>query len=204
MDDKKSEAEAVNECIVDIAMQKMVVRLKNGFQKVYNISTAANGMGGESGSYKTPPGKHQIVEKIGEFAPTFSIFKSRQNTGNICNQINAPIDDDLILTRILRLRGLETGVNAGYTQDNTCVDSYDRYIYIHGTNREDLLGTPASHGCIRMANSDIEELFMQVQQDTLVEIKGSYIYLHSTNIEELFMPIKQESKAEIKPRPYLT
>jgi hypothetical protein len=170
MHNDESATELSNECIIDIETQRMHVHLKNGFKKVYTISTAANGIGNVSGSYKTPIGKHRISEKIGAFAPAFTIFKARENTGEICEQVNAPIKEDLILTRILRLRGMETGVNVG-SENGVCIDSWERRIYIHGTNREDLLGTPASHGCIRMANSDIAELFMKIQQDTIVEIR---------------------------------
>lgn len=162
---------AIDSCVVDVAAQKMLVHLKSGFKKSYVISTAVNGIGNESGSYKTPLGKHQLSEKIGAFAPMFAVFKAGEHNGDICEQMNTPIKEDLLLTRILRLRGLEPGVNSGNSQEGICVDSWQRGIYIHGTNREDLLGTTASHGCIRMANADIVELFMKIQQDQVIEIK---------------------------------
>ena len=158
-------------CTVDIKNQIMLVLCSNGFAKEYKISTAKNGIGSVSGSYQTPIGQHSICEKFGDNAPLYTIFKSRNNTGTICNQINIESTTDLILTRILRLKGEEPGINSGITEDGACVDSYQRYIYIHGTNREDLLGTPASHGCIHMANADIAELFANIQVGAMVDIR---------------------------------
>lgn len=158
-------------CIVNVESQTMSVKCKNGFTKQYAISTSAKGIGNESGSYQTPIGLHTVCDKIGAFAPLYTIFKCKENTGILCDQINKQIQDDLILTRILRLSGEEPGINQGTNQAGTCVDSHDRYIYIHGTNREDLLSTPASKGCIRMANSDIAELFLKLQQGTIVDIR---------------------------------
>ncbi len=163
-------------CIIDIGTQTMLVQCENGFKKQYAISTATTGVGNESDSYKTPLGKHSICEKIGEFAPRYTIFKSRKNIGIKCEKLNVPIDldsEDLILTRILRLKGEEPGVNSGYTIDGKCVDSYERYIYIHGTNREDLIqrSQPSSNGCIRMGNADIEELFLNIKLGAMVDIR---------------------------------
>ncbi len=159
-------------CVVDIDTQTMRVECANGFEKHYKISTSKNGVGNESGSYKTPLGRHTICEKVGEYQPLYAIFKARQHNGMLCTTLNTPIDQDLILTRILRLKGEEPGVNSGYTPDGKCIDSYERYIYIHGTNREDLLSTAASDGCIRMGNADIVELFQQVRMGGLVNIVG--------------------------------
>lgn len=74
-------------------------------------------------------------------------------------------EDNMVLTRILRLRGMEPGLNTG-----SGVDSFERYIYIHGTNREDLIGTPMSHGCVCMRNQDIIELFDEIKEGTIVYI----------------------------------
>jgi len=97
-----------------------------------------------------------------------AIFKARQNTGRIA-QILTGADErstaDNVTTRILWLDGLEPGVNKGGN-----VDSYERYIYIHGTDEEGRLGNPASHGCIRMRNADVIDLFNRVDEDTLVVI----------------------------------
>lgn len=133
----------------------------------YPISTAANGLGEANGSHCTPRGRHRIAEKIGAFAPLCSAFKSRQPTGEVWTpELDAEFPGrDWILTRILWLEGLEPGKNQGGT-----VDSHNRYIYIHGTNEEHKLGSPASHGCIRMKNADIAELFDLVKEGTEVRI----------------------------------
>ena len=133
----------------------------------YPISTAANGLGEANGSHCTPRGRHRIAEKIGAFAPLCSAFKSRQPTGEVWTpELDAEFPGrDWILTRILWLEGLEPGKNKGGS-----VDSHNRYIYIHGTNEEHKLGSPASHGCIRMKNADIAELFDLVKEGTEVRI----------------------------------
>lgn len=129
----------------------------------YDASTSRFGCGIREGSFKTPPGIHRIREKIGSGAPAGRIFKDRVDTGINCNQDQT--GENLILTRILRLEGLEEGINKG-----DGVDSYERCIYIHGTNREDLVGTPLSHGCIALRNQDILRLFEIVREGTLVYI----------------------------------
>ena len=132
------------------------------------ISTAANGTGSEKGSDKTPLGLHKISEKIGDGAPLGAIFKARQNTGKQVEILTAPgadSKDDYVTSRIMWLEGLEPGVNKGGD-----VDSKERYIYIHGTGEEGKLGTPASHGCIRMKNADVINLFNRVDENTLVYI----------------------------------
>jgi L,D-transpeptidase YbiS len=135
----------------------------------YPISTAKNGLGEQCGSYCTPRGRHRIAEKIGEGQPLHAVFKSRVPTGEIWNpQLGQDEPErDWILTRILWLEGLEEGKNRGGS-----VDSHDRYIYIHGTNQEHLVGQPASHGCIRMRNADVTELFDRVEAGTPVMISG--------------------------------
>jgi hypothetical protein len=133
----------------------------------YPVSTATNGPGEQNGSYCTPRGRHRIAEKIGAGAPMCSAFKSRQPTGEIWTpELDAEFPGrDWILTRILWLDGLEPGRNKGGT-----VDTHARYIYIHGTNEEHKIGTPASHGCIRMKNADVAELFGLVEVGTEVRI----------------------------------
>lgn len=133
----------------------------------YPVSTAANGLGERSGSYCTPRGRHRIAEKIGAGAPLYAAFKGREPTGEIWTPALDAADPgrDWILTRILWLEGLEPGRNRGGT-----VDSHARYIYIHGTNEEHRIGTPASHGCIRMKNADVAELFDLVKVGTEVRI----------------------------------
>ena len=134
----------------------------------FPVSTARNGAGELEGSFCTPRGGHRIAQKIGEGAPLFAVFKAREATGEIWTpQLDAAEPGrDWILSRILWLDGLEPGKNQGAE-----VDSHARYIYIHGTNEEDKIGTPVSHGCIRMRNADVATLFDQVSVDTRVNIR---------------------------------
>lgn len=125
------------------------------------VSTARNGVGGEENSFKTPPGWHRIGRKIGAGACAGAIFSSREATGETWR--GETCEKDLILTRILTLDGLESGVNRG----QGC-DSLERYIYIHGTNQEDLIGRPASHGCVRLTNSDVSALFDSAREGDFV------------------------------------
>lgn len=131
---------------------------------VYTCSTSARGLGESEGSLKTPRGWHMVADKIGDGMPPGAVFRDRVFTGEIVTERR---DDgrDCILTRIIRLQGLEPGLNAGGG-----ADSYDRYIYIHGTSAEDRIGTPASAGCIRMCNDDVIDLFDRVPSGTPVLI----------------------------------
>lgn len=149
--------------VVDVSSQQLFHIVNKSIQNRFNVSTARNGTGNREGSNQTPTGIHRIVEKIGDGAVEGAIFKSRQDTGDIWYP--GLTEENLILTRILRLRGIEEGVNSG-----PGVDSYDRYIYIHGTNQETQIGTPISHGCICMKNRDIITLFDMIEEDTLVVI----------------------------------
>ncbi len=134
--------------------------------KAYVISTSKRPPSNRKGSLGTPGGLHQIDEKIGAGSPPGIVFKGRRSTGFHFHEYHpAAGESDLITSRILWLRGLEPGVNAGGD-----VDSHGRYIYIHGTNDEANLGRPASHGCVRMGNLDIVELFEQVRTGDLVWI----------------------------------
>ena len=152
---------------VDIDSQKMV-HIKKGTEiKTYNISSSVYGTGSEENSFKTPLGKHEIYMKIGHNLPLNAILKGRVWTGAIATIINEEIDTefDLVTSRILWLDGLELGKNKGKG-----VDSKDRYIYIHGTAEEGLIGKPASDGCIRMYNKDVIELFDLVDEKAQVWI----------------------------------
>jgi hypothetical protein len=154
--------------IVDAGAQRMYLVEQGQPVGGWVISTAANGTGSEKGSDKTPLGLHKISEKIGDGAPLGAIFKARQNTGKQVEILTAPgadSKDDYVTSRIMWLEGLEPGVNKGGD-----VDSKERYIYIHGTGEEGKLGTPASHGCIRMKNADVINLFNRVDENTLVYI----------------------------------
>ena len=133
----------------------------------YPVSTALNGAGEANGSYCTPRGRHRITEKIGAGAPLFAAFTSRVPTGEIWTAQRDAEEPgrDWILTRILWLEGMEPGKNQGGE-----VDSHARYIYIHGTHEEHRIGTPVSHGCIRMKNADVAALFELVEVGTQVNI----------------------------------
>lgn len=133
----------------------------------YLISTAKNGVGEKLGSECTPRGWHAIYSKIGMDNEINSVFVARKWTGEIYNEelANKFPDRDWILTRILQLEGLEEGFNLGGD-----LDSLSRYIYIHGTPDTTILGKPGSHGCIRMSNKDIIQLFNWVRVGTKVHI----------------------------------
>jgi len=123
------------------------------------ISTSLRPPSNIKNSLGTPRGLHTIGERIGAGAPPGTVFKGRVNLGQHFNELGEEANQrNLITTRILWLRGLENGVNAGGE-----VDTHDRYIYIHGTNHEDRLGRPYSAGCIEMNNLEIVELFEEVR-----------------------------------------
>lgn len=154
--------------LVDATAQKMQLIENGRVSGEWVISTALKGLGSRKGSDQTPTGVHRIAQKIGEGAPLGAIFKARQNSGRIATILTGPDQDsteDNVTTRILWLDGMEPGVNQGGN-----VDSHERYIYIHGTDEEGKLGRPASHGCIRMRNRDVMELFDRVDENTLVVV----------------------------------
>ena len=143
---------------ISVSAQKLRLLSPDGVVAEYPISTSKFGLGTEEGSFRTPTGNFEISDKIGDREPERTIFKSRKPAG-----VWSPseiTDEDLVLTRILRLDGL----------DPENANTRDRYIYIHGTNQENLLGTPASHGCIRMRNADVVDLFARVPERTPVSI----------------------------------
>ena len=133
----------------------------------YAISSAANGVGEMFGSYCTPRGKHFIRAKIGAGQAENTVFVKRRPTGEIYTpELGAQFPErDWMLTRILWLSGQEVGFN----RLGVC-DTMRRYIYIHGTPDSVRLGIPGSHGCIRMRNADLIELFERVSAGTAVEI----------------------------------
>ncbi len=154
--------------VVDIAAQKITLYQQGDWVTSYPVSTAEKGSGNKANSYQTPLGVHFVRNKFGAEAAELTIFKSRINTQKIAQLETRPrhTGEDLVTTRILWLSGLEPGVNQGKG-----IDSYRRYIYIHGTHEEGLIGQPASHGCIRMKNSDVIDLFEQMPERALVWIK---------------------------------
>ncbi len=152
---------------VNVSSQELFLLNRGNIEQVYNISTSAYGTGSKVNSFQTPLGKHKISEKIGQGLPKGAILKARKWTGAIANIIKNPIDTefDVVTSRILWLEGLEQGKNLG-----PGVDSKSRYIYIHGTAEEGLIGKPASDGCVRMYNNDVISLFDKVSVNTEVWI----------------------------------
>ena len=128
------------------------------------ISTSKYGMGCKMNSYKTPTGLHRVSSMIGKGLPAGTLFKNRRPTEKVIKKI-PPDNSDYITSRILRLDGLEEGKNMGGD-----VDSYNRYIYIHGTPHCNALGSKQSQGCIRMSDNDVIKLFDLVDQKTLILI----------------------------------
>lgn len=137
--------------------------------RAYRVSTARAGAGCVEDSLRTPTGLHRIAERIGEGAPLGMVFKSRVATGTLWRDWPTP-DDNLITTRILRLEGLEPGVNRGLDVEGRVVDTHRRMVYIHGTNQAARLGTPNSHGCVLLSDEDMAELFGSVAPGALVVI----------------------------------
>ena len=131
----------------------------------YPISTAANGMGNRMDSYKTPFGIHRIRQKIGGGEPSGMVFEAREPIGKVATSLDNR-DKDEITSRSRGLDGLEESINHGGVYD-----TFDRFIYIHGTSDEKRIGEPVSAGCIRMKNKDIIELFNEVLVDDLVLIR---------------------------------
>ena len=153
---KKSAEPKIN---ISVKKQELTFRLGRKKLASYPVSTSRFGLGTKEGSLKTPTGKFRIAEKIGDGMPIGTVFKSRRPVKATKKMLR---DDDLVMTRILWLDGIEPA-NA---------NSYERFIYIHGTNHEGQIGEAASHGCIRMRNQDLVELFDRVGVDTPVIIKA--------------------------------
>jgi len=139
--------------IILISKQRLYHRRRTGVWYTYPVSTSDRGIGNKRDSLKTPIGRHRIYARIGDGLPKYSVFIGRQPTDIFNPKADNP-NQDWILSRILWLEGMELGVNR-----RGLVDTKSRYIYIHGTHEEDRIGTPCSHGCIRMRNHDILALF---------------------------------------------
>jgi L,D-transpeptidase YbiS len=151
-----------------IHLGDQTLRLLEGPRPVcYAVSTASKGAGCASGSFCTPVGLHRVRAKIGQGQPVNAVFVRRRPTGEVFSPALGALfpQRDWILSRILWLQGLEPGINRG-----PGVDTLRRFVYIHGTNEEHLMGQPASHGCIRMRNHDIVELFDRVSVGMLVRV----------------------------------
>jgi lipoprotein-anchoring transpeptidase ErfK/SrfK len=145
---------------VDISIRDQQLTLTRDGETLrsYPISSSRFGIGTKEGSFKTPTGNFRISQKIGGEMPSRTIFRSRVPLGP---EDPLPSTEDLVMSRILWLDGL----------DEHNANTRDRFIYIHGTKHEDKIGTPASHGCIRMRNDDVVELFELVDETTPVVIR---------------------------------
>jgi L,D-transpeptidase YbiS len=128
--------------------------------KTYVVSTALNGLGCTENSDCTPTGKLKVAQKIGEGLPLGAILKARKATGEVWSSAEAPRNEDLVLTRLLWLEGAE----------ETNLNTFKRFIYLHGTNQEHLLGQAVSHGCIRFSNQDILEVYDLLDLNSEVEV----------------------------------
>jgi lipoprotein-anchoring transpeptidase ErfK/SrfK len=162
---------------IEVSVEEQKLRLLDQDKKIlaeYPISTSKYGIGTEEGSFKTPTGRFTVSDKIGGTEPPHTIFQGRIPVGHLtpdgpeffptnlpaAEDDAIPDCDDLVVGRILWLDGAE--------DHNT--NTHDRFIYIHGTNHEDLIGTPASHGCIRMRNTDVAELYDRIPPGTPVTV----------------------------------
>ena len=160
--------------IVKVSEQTLYLFEKNKYIATYPVSTSRYGVGQEQDSNKTPLGIHCIQEKIGAEAQRDEIFLSRKPTNDIAIIEHDAIctEKEYITSRILWLSGLEQGHNKSQNPMGVCVDSYDRYIYIHGTHEEGLIGKQASIGCVRMKNADVIDLFDRLMVSSLVIIEN--------------------------------
>ena len=144
---------------VSVDDQRLDVFEAQRLLRSYPVSTAAKGVGFGEGTFRTPLGRFRVSEKLGEGAPSGTVFRSRVPDG--IWRPGTDVADDLVLTRIILLDGL----------DPQNANTMERCIYIHGTNREELIGCPASHGCVRLRNDDLLELF------ELVPV-GAAVFIH--------------------------
>ena len=153
---------------IDLGAQRLVLHRPGQAPRRWPVSTARNGPGERRDSGCTPRGRHLVRARIGAGLPVGTVFVGRRPTGETWSPELARRHPgrDWILTRILWLSGLEPGRNRLGE-----VDTMRRYIYIHGTPDDQPLGVPASHGCIRMRNEDIVELFELVPAGTEVLIR---------------------------------
>ena len=156
-----------NFILISIGNQKLYHILNGVIISTYEISSSEYGIGNNQGSNKTPIGLHRIRKKYGKNTPENGKMIGRIYTGKIAkiySDVTRSKPDD-VTSRILWLEGLEKGKNRG-----DGIDSFKRYIYIHGTSEEGRIGIPSSHGCIRMKNKDIINLYKKLEVGTLVLI----------------------------------
>ena len=143
---------------ISIRDQRLTLKEGETLVRTYPVSTSRFGIGTEEGSMKTPIGRFRVAEKIGDGLPSDTVFQSRVP---LKADDPLPPTEDLVMSRILWLDGL----------DEHNANTRDRFIYIHGTKHEDKIGNPASHGCVRMRNADVIELFDLVDEGAPVVIE---------------------------------
>lgn len=160
---------------IDVARQQLHLMLDGATLRTYPVSTALNGVGEHNGSGCTPRGLHRVRAKVGAGCAPGTVFVGRRATGEIHSSALAAQHPgrDWILSRILWLTGCEPGVNRG-----GAVDTLRRYIYIHGCPDDCTMGVPRSHGCVRMTNADVIDLFDRVAV-------GTRVCIHSTQTPRL-------------------
>ena len=159
----------MNSIKINVAQQQLQLLDEDGnLLHQYSVSTSKKGTGNQNGSEQTPLGLHRIKDKLGGAMPVNEVYIGRVPHGSLeeCRERDVDLPDDVIMSRIMWLEGMEPGRNQG-----GYVDTYQRYIYIHGTNHEDTIGTPSSIGCIRMCNADIVDLYrlVEVGSEVLIE-----------------------------------
>jgi L,D-transpeptidase YbiS len=143
---------------ISIRNQRLTLKEGETLVRTYPVSTSRFGIGTEEDSMKTPIGRFRVAEKIGDGLPSDTVFQSRVP---LKADDPLPPTEDLVMSRILWLGGL----------DEHNANTRDRFIYIHGTKHEDKIGNPASHGCVRMRNADVIELFDLVDEGAPVVIE---------------------------------
>jgi lipoprotein-anchoring transpeptidase ErfK/SrfK len=143
---------------ISIRDQRLTLKEGETLVRTYPVSTSRFGIGTEEDSMKTPIGRFRVAEKIGDGLPSDTVFQSRVP---LKADDPLPPTEDLVMSRILWLDGL----------DEHNANTRDRFIYIHGTKHEDKIGNPASHGCVRMRNADVIELFDLVDEGAAVIIE---------------------------------
>ncbi len=151
--------------IVSIKSQRLFYLIDGKLAQEYSVSTSKNPSSCIANSFGTPTGLHTIATVIGSEQPSGMVFKGRVPTQHYTKLTTKQQESNLITSRIIRLRGLEHGVNVG----DGC-DTYNRFIYIHGTNHENRIGKPFSGGCIEMKNVAIIDLCKQISEKNLVWI----------------------------------
>lgn len=158
---------AENALIVSVREQKLWHYRDGDLLATYPVSTSKRPPSNRENSLGTPFGLHRIEEKIGHGQPLGMVFKGRLPVGRHYAEVSPEeASRNLVTTRILRLRGLERGINRG-----SGIDSWERYIYIHGTNQEDLIGQPATAGCVALRNMEMLTLYEATPLGSLLWIR---------------------------------